>query len=929
MTKEQAAASSSISSGMLWALRAITILLLAYGLRVWGLDKGDLGFDEVATFFVSNRSLAGIIEYTMRASREHPPLSYILTSLWFKVAGTEEFAVRYPSVLISLLVAAWSVHLGRKFLGREGGWWAGLLLAVMPFSIDVGRTARMYPLVTLLALVTIEAWLCWRQKPTLKRWGIFLTLSLAGALTHYYLVFLWVVEGAMLICFPTYTRRIRWPWLLTVLTGALILAVIIAASPGMLATLEETGSRFPARTLRLHELKGALMDLYINWHHATLWPVVSAGLALTALGWALLWKKSRPTAGLLTLWATLPTAIVVLIPETIRARYLIEAFPALVLGLASTITLLRPHLLRVVAALLILAQFVTHWDHAYADTDTSFSKQVTRLHQLAQPGDGLVFNGPWPAFLLNYYKRPEYLAQYSVPQSAPPGFNAEVDIPRLEGIAAAHERVWVSYGTVDPADPDFRVSLWFAENMYDSYKFRDLRLYLPEPETMQTFPVDLEFGEQIHIEEVSLNTQEVALGETLLVRLACECEDVNWRTLLRLGLLDPEGNLWDNYEFYIGPKHHADSTMPEDWVERRGLWLNTPGLPPGEYTLALRVRDESGGVIIEEESGKEWAPLQQITVVSAQEAATPPPPGEEIPTWAGAQVTFDESLSLVGLNPESTYVLQGSPLAFEAWWRSDAPVENAQLHVRLVGPRSTEVQSFDPAPTFYPVDSWKTGEIIRQEFSYPIPNNLPGGKYHVQIQMTNDDGTPLSLNGSRDPLTFWERIKGPRVAFEGDWADLYIVMVGERERDYRLPLFLKKNGSNFGNILSLAGYRLGKSTLRAGQSTQLVEYWQALASPGQRYAVFNHLVSPDGTTIIWQQDSWPQGGQYTTEYWVAGEVVDETYTLTIPEGTPPGEYTLYTGVYDPKTVIRLQAFDPQGQQYLNDMVPLLTIAVVP
>jgi uncharacterized membrane protein len=143
MIKRQATASSSISSGMLWALRAITILLLAYGLRVWGLGKGDLGFDEVATFFVSNRSLAGIIEYTMRASREHPPLSYILTSLWFKVAGTEEFVVRYPSVLISLLVAAWSVHLGRKFLGREGGWWAGLLLAVMPFSIDVGRTARM------------------------------------------------------------------------------------------------------------------------------------------------------------------------------------------------------------------------------------------------------------------------------------------------------------------------------------------------------------------------------------------------------------------------------------------------------------------------------------------------------------------------------------------------------------------------------------------------------------------------------------------------------------------------------------------------------------------------------------------------------------------------------------------------------------------
>ncbi len=107
-----------------------------------------------------------------------------------------------------------------------------------------------------------------------------------------------------------------------------------------------------------------------------------------------------------------------------------------------------------------------------------------------------------------------------------------------------------------------------------------------------------------------------------------------------------------------------------------------------------------------------------------------------------------------------------------------------------------------------------------------------------------------------------------------------------------------------------------------------MEYWQPLRDPPQIYAVFNHLRDESGQ-LVWQADSWPRAGLYTTDHWVAGEVVAEQYTLIIPEGTPPGRYTLQMGMYDPFSGARLPALGKDGQRYPDEIVPLLTLEVVP
>ena len=39
-------------------------------------------------------------------------------------------------------------------------------------------------------------------------------------------------------------------------------------------------------------------------------------------------------------------------------------------------------------------------------------------------------------------------------------------------------------------------------------------------------------------------------------------------------------------------------------------------------------------------------------------------------------------------------------------------------------------------------------------------------------------------------------------------------------------------------------------------------------------------------------------GWYPTSRWPAGEIITDNRSFPIPEGTPPGTYELYVGLYD-------------------------------
>lgn len=880
----------------------ILLLLIAFSLRVRNLGVADLTFDEVATFFVAHRPLLEVIRYVMGAAREHPPVYYLFMHIWMRLAGTSEYALRLPSVLVSVLAVSWSYKFGRRLPGRYGALWSALLFALVPFHIWAGRTGRMYALVLLLSLIVMDSWLRWLTHPDWRHWLGFVMLSAVAVMTHYYLALLWPAQGLVLLLLPQRTRKIRMPWFLTLVGVGVCMSGFVMISPGIRAMMLEVARRFPYRGFRASELGIVFTDLYIWGFRPELVWIGVVGLVLTFFGWVTLIWRNRVMGMLVAAWGIVPLILAHMVPERLEPRYLTPIFAALLFGFAALLSRLRLKLLQFLSFIGLVGIVTWRLPLFYEKPDVTFSTRVETLHAAAQPGDALLMNGPWPSLLLNYYRAPEYLSLYKVPEEAPPGYEEIVDEPRLEKIFEKHHRVWVSYGAIHWADPDYSVSRWLAENAYRVFDRAGMVLYLSSDGAVtKTVVANLDFGVRLQLVEAAVDRYSAMVGQPVRIKLDFEGDALDKGVGATIGLLDADGSVWQQSDTHFGPFHQPNGLrLPDRWTEQRGLLL-LPGLPPGEYTLAIRVEGE--GISTTPATYHGWVPLTKLKVdrgaVDSDLIALLPQP-----TVKG--LSFGKDLTLVGVEPYADNVMQGYPTGFDVWWRTEHAVTARDLYVRLLGPETWLVGTYPLGPDFYLPSCWFTGDVVRQRIFFQLPDALTAGTYQVQLHIKMDADFPE----------------------DNTWITIFTFSVEARHRIYAPPLFRSRQDVVFGDVLRLRGYQLTRDEAHPGDRVDLTVYWQALENPTHIYAVFNHLRADDGFSI-WQGDSWPQAGIYTTNYWQKNEVVAEQYTIEIPSDTPPGIYALYTGVYDPVTGTRLRAMTQQGDQLVNDEWVLLHLMIKP
>ena len=116
--------------------------------------------------------------------------------------------------------------------------------------------------------------------------------------------------------------------------------------------------------------------------------------------------------------------------------------------------------------------------------------------------------------------------------------------------------------------------------------------------------------------------------------------------------------------------------------------------------------------------------------------------------------------------------------------------------------------------------------------------------------------------------------------------------------------------AEFGDQLALVGWSVDSPAgrqgagLEPGDSVEVTTVWQAQQELETDYTAFAHLV--DETGQGWAgDDHQPHDGLYPTSTWVAGEMVRDTFMLTVPDDAPPGLYDVQVGWYDPATDERL------------------------
>lgn len=900
------------------------LLLVVWGLWLWQLDASDLTFDEAATHFVAHRPAARIITYLLNAIREHPPLYYLLIHGWMALAGESEFSLRFFSVGAALLCLPLTGWLARRIgppLDAARGLAPAFLLAAMPGLAYYARDARMYSLgvawTLLSAGVFVRGWLptpAWPRRASLLALPL---IHLLALFTHYYLLLPILVQPLLLLVGRRWRPLLAW----CAVHGlpALALLAYVYAAPGLRDTLASFLGLFSFHL-------PTPFQFWRLWGKILFSPVVQVRfyllyrlLALASIGGLLaLWKKGNVGIWLL-LTPLMALTLAFQVPHPPEARYLVSLIPFVALALA--FPGLAPLWLRrrqwgIVAALLTVgAGYLAAaggYDQALTFDKSHYSRTLQTIQAHARPGDGLLFYGPWQSVPFQYYNPGGLPPITSLPDHAPPQLSAAEAAQVLGSLMSQYQRLWIIPAAVSDVDPAHLGEGWLNTHAHPVWRNSDFSLYLPPlpPET-PTQEAGVTFGQALRLERLAREAEPLPAGEplrltlywTVLQRLQSDVQ-------LTLSLVDANGTIWAQQESIPAAWGHPPTewTAGEQIVDYEGLMV-PQGTLPISYTLRLHVVDSSSGELLM--AGQEFdVALATVTVsepVHAPVLATLPNVGAAtFCAPAGAPC-----LMLAGYQVASTRFQQGNPIPLTLHWLApDTPLPDVSLRLTLahrpflpLARPTTVISQTLPLAARYPPSRWTAGRLVTLPTALTLPADAATGRARLTLQMLGPDGQP------------WPTAEG-----ETSFA-LAEVTVEGRPVLRRVPCSARRVEVDFGAAVGLRGYRV-EGQARPGGELHLTYYWLARAQPAEVYAVFNHLVAPDGSPIA-QADGWPQQGYLPTTLWLPGDIIEDHYTLTIPADAPPGPYQLYVGLYSAASGARLEAF-AGGQRLPEDRwtVPL-------
>jgi hypothetical protein len=232
---------SKIAKSWPWKAALFAVVVLAVGLRLYGLEAPVLSHDEAFSWRLTEYDFGELSRRT--GADVHPPLYYALLKAWTAIFGDSVLALRGLSVLFAVLALLTLYRLVIETLREEkqdapdavaksGALFACLLLALAPAQIAAAQNARMYSLGVFLAALT--AWLLLRairaEASYWLWWAAYGTTAGLFCYTHNYAFFTLFAQGLFLITWLCFSRKLTLKERGRVLAGfayATLLAVIL------------------------------------------------------------------------------------------------------------------------------------------------------------------------------------------------------------------------------------------------------------------------------------------------------------------------------------------------------------------------------------------------------------------------------------------------------------------------------------------------------------------------------------------------------------------------------------------------------------------------------------------------------------------------------------------------------------------------------
>ena len=132
----------------------VCLVLVALAVRAIGLSTNVLWLDELLTVNQAHHGLFDVLIAVLRFST-HFPLYHMQLSLWMML-GTSDAFVMLNSVLWGVLAVVALYFAAKRLAGSRSGFWAGMLLAVIPSAVFYSQQVRPYTFIMVLSLLAFS-----------------------------------------------------------------------------------------------------------------------------------------------------------------------------------------------------------------------------------------------------------------------------------------------------------------------------------------------------------------------------------------------------------------------------------------------------------------------------------------------------------------------------------------------------------------------------------------------------------------------------------------------------------------------------------------------------------------------------------------------------------------------------------------------------
>ena len=389
-----------------FTLFAGLIVLLALGLRAYGVTRWSLNNDEIAEVRWASQSFGRMMD-EVRKDLVHPPLDYMLQHVLWR-AGVDEWQRRVPSVLFGTATVALLMFLGRSWFSAQAGLVAGLLLALSPIHIRYSQEVRPYALGVFLivaALVALEQY----ANTTKRNWAIawFVLVLLAGGTLYFAGMVAGVVSIARIFVSRHESLRLLWRKLPLIFLGWVVLYApwlgiilrVVKRHP-IVEREKLTGAWW---MYRAHAFgAGDVPYTPITLGSWFFWGAVAIGIAVSVrhrmLRVATVWLLAGVALSIVVLQAR---------PHYPSPRYLLPAaIGAFILAGAAVATLWRSHLARplsVAIVLLFVGYASVTLDRYYRGARSDWRGIAEFVHERVKPGETVILSNPWVVRNFGFY----------------------------------------------------------------------------------------------------------------------------------------------------------------------------------------------------------------------------------------------------------------------------------------------------------------------------------------------------------------------------------------------------------------------------------------------------------------------------------------------------------------------------------------------